>query len=304
MNRGNAYAIGAYLIWGLFPVYFRWLREVPALQLTSHRIVWSFVVLLALVLALRRWRTFRTEAMQGRVLLIYSIAAVLLGINWLTFVWAVNSGFIVESSLGYFINPLMSVLLGVVFLHERLRRWQWAAIALAAAGVLYMTLAYGRLPWIALTLATSFALYGFVKKKAYLGTVSGLTLETAILFVPALFYLFHAEAVGTGAFLHAGGLADLLMIAAGPVTTLPLILFAAAAKRIPLSMMGIFQYMTPTLQFLLGVLVYGEAFSHIQLVGFGAVWTALLIFGADGFFNYRRSRGARNGALGGPTGAR
>ena len=198
MNIGNWYAIGAYAIWGLLPIYLRLLRHVPALQLTSHRIIWSFILLVGIVLLSRQWQVFRQAIMRPRILIIYSIAAMLLGINWLTYVWAVNAGFIVETSLGYFINPLLSVLLGIVFFRERLRQWQWVAIGLAVAGVVYLTVAYGRLPWIALTLASTFAIYGFVKKKALFNSVHGLTLETAILFLPALFFLFHADVTGHG----------------------------------------------------------------------------------------------------------
>ncbi|PIX47884.1 MAG: EamA family transporter RarD, partial [Anaerolineae bacterium CG_4_8_14_3_um_filter_59_70] len=189
MNKGIWYAVGAYAVWGLFPIYWKWLHQVPALQLLSHRIGWSFFLLLAVILATRQWQAFRAAALNRRVLRIYLIAAVLIGVNWLTYVWAVNAGFIVETSLGYFINPLLSVLMGVLFLRERLRAWQWVPIGMATAGVLYLTFAYGALPWIALTLAFSFGLYGLIKKVAPLSSLYGLTLETGILFLPALAYL-------------------------------------------------------------------------------------------------------------------
>ncbi|NCP16002.1 EamA family transporter RarD, partial [bacterium] len=204
MNKGIWYAVGAYAVWGLFPIYWKWLHQVPALQLLSHRIGWSFFLLLAVILATRQWQAFRAAALNRRVLRIYLIAAVLIGVNWLTYVWAVNAGFIVETSLGYFINPLLSVLMGVLFLRERLRAWQWVPIGMATAGVLYLTFAYGALPWIALTLAFSFGLYGLIKKVAPLSSLYGLTLETGILFLPALAYLLVANAAGQGAFLHAG----------------------------------------------------------------------------------------------------
>lgn len=171
MKKGIWYAVGAYVIWELFPIYWKWLHHVPALQLISHRIFWSFFTLLIVLLIIRKWKAFQRAAYKKRVLRIYSGAALLIGINWLTYVWAVNAGYIVETSLGYFINPLLSVLLGVVFLHERLRRWQWFPIGLASAGVLFLTLAYGSLPWIALTLAFSFGIYGLVKKTAPLGSL-------------------------------------------------------------------------------------------------------------------------------------
>jgi chloramphenicol-sensitive protein RarD len=200
----------------------------------------------------------------------------------------VNAGFIVETSLGYYINPLISVLLGVVFLRERLRPLQWLPVALAAAGVVYLTVNYGQLPWIALTLAFSFGTYGLVKKTAPLNSVNGLTLETGILFLPAALFLLVTEINGEGAFLHTGLQSDLLMIGAGLATTVPLLLFSAAAQRIPLSMVGILQYIAPTIQLLLGVLVYGEPFDQTQWVGFGLVWTALAVYSFEGFYHRRK----------------
>ncbi len=287
MNKGIWYAIGAYATWGLFPIYWKWLHAVPALQLVGHRIGWSFLLLCAVILLSKQWRAFRAAALNRRVLLIYLVAALLIGVNWLTYIWAVNAGFIVETSLGYFINPLLSVLMGVIFLRERLRPMQWLPIGLAAAGVLYLTFAYGALPWIALTLAFSFGLYGLIKKVAPLNSLHGLTLETGILFLPALVYLLYAEAAGTAAFLHTGAGSDLLLIGAGTVTTIPLLLFASAARRIPLSLVGILQYIAPTLQFLLGVLVYHEPFDQAHFIGFGIVWAALIFFGVEGFLAHR-----------------
>jgi chloramphenicol-sensitive protein RarD len=287
MKKGIWYAVGAYVIWGLFPMYWKWLHHVPALQLISHRIIWSLFTLLIALLFIKKWRAFLQSAYKKRVLYIYFGAALLIGINWLTYVWAVNAGYIVETSLGYFINPLLSVLLGVIFLHERLRRWQWVPIGLAAAGVLFLTIAYGSLPWIALTLAFSFGIYGLVKKTAPLGSLYGLTLETGILFLPAMFYLLYTDTNGQGAFLHTGLLSDALMVCAGLATTIPLLMFASATRRIPLSLVGILQYIAPTLQFLLGVLVYGESFTYIQFIGYGTVWVALVIFAVEGYFAYR-----------------
>jgi chloramphenicol-sensitive protein RarD len=238
--------------------------------------------LLALISITKQWNNFRS-ALTARTFRIYSVAALLIGVNWLVYVWAVNAGFIVETSLGYFINPLLSVLMGVFFLRERLRAAQWAPLALAASGVAYLAFAYGRPPWIALSLAFSFGFYGLVKKLAPLGSLDGLTLETGILFLPALAYLGFAEANHTGAFLHTGIAPDLLMIGAGVVTTIPLLLFASAAKRIPLSTIGILQYLAPTIQFLIGVLIYKEAFDRSRLIGFGIVWLALIIFWAENY---------------------
>lgn len=287
MNKGIWYAVGAYVAWGLLPVYWKWLHVVPALQLLGHRIVWSFLTLLLVILLTRQGPAFRAAALTPRVLRIYLGAAALVSVNWLTYVWAVNAGFIVETSLGYFINPLLSVLLGVVILRERLRPWQWVPIGLATVGVLYLTFVYGALPWIALTLAVTFGLYGLVKKTAPLNSLHGLTLETGILLLPALFYLLYVELTGRGAFLHTDAVSNVLLLGAGLVTSAPLLLFAAAARRIPLSLVGILQYIAPTLQFLLGVWVYGEPFTSAQFVGFGLVWTALAIFGVEGVLAHR-----------------
>jgi len=292
MNKGILYALGAYGLWGLLPVYWKWLQHVPAPELLSHRIVWSCVALLAVIFFMRRWPAFRAAVFQPRVLKVYFFAAVLIGLNWLTYVWAVNAGHIVETSLGYFINPLLSVLLGVIFLRERLRLWQWAACGLAAVGVLYLTVAYGALPWIALTLAGTFGVYGLVKKLAPLGSLEGLTLETAILFLPALGYLFLVESGGQAAFLHTSPLSDVLLIGAGLATTVPLLLFASGVQRIPLSVIGLLQYIAPTIQFFLGVFVYSEPFPPERLIGFAIVWAALLLFGAEGVLNYRRQQTA------------
>ncbi len=290
MNKGIFYALGAYVIWGLFPVYWKWLEKVPATQLIGHRIVWSFLLLVGVLFLTRQCDQFRAIFSNGKTLRIYAAAAVLLGANWLTYVWAVTSGHIIESSLGYFINPLLSVSLGVIFLHERLRRWQWLAVGLATVGVGYLTLAYGRLPWIALTLALTFGIYGLVTKTAPLGALFGLSLEMGILFLPALAYLLAANAAGSGEFLHTSAVGDLLLAGSGIVTAVPLLMFGAAAQRIPLSLVGVMQYVAPTLQFLLGLLVYREAFPHAQFVGYGIVWVALLIFWGDSLKASRLSK--------------
>jgi len=281
LRRNIAYALAAYGIWGFFPVYWRWLQQVAATELIAHRIGWSFLLLLAVVLALGQWSTLRGAFGSPRVLGLYALAAVLLSSNWLLYIWAVHAGFIVESSLGYFINPLLSVLLGVVFLRERLRSLQWLAVGLLMGGVTYLAVATGRPPWIALGLAGLFAVYGLIKKLAPLPTLAGLTLETGILFLPALGYLLLVEWAGRGAFLHTGAVADGLMIGAGVVTTVPLLLFNVAARRIPLSLMGLLQYITPTLQLLLGVLVYREPFDRVRLISFGLIWLALLLYSLE-----------------------
>lgn len=292
MTKGIWYGVGAYAFWGLLPVYWKWLQQVPAPQLLSHRILWSCLILFGLILVSGQGPAFARVIRSGRVLRVYAIAAVLIGANWLTYVWAVNAGFIVETSLGYFINPLISVLLGVLFLRERLRPWQWLPVGVAAAGVLYLTLAYRSLPWIALILAISFGLYGLVKKLAPLGSVQGLALETGLLLLPALLYLLAAERAGEGALLGAEPLTAALLVGTGLVTTVPLLLFGSAAQRIPLAIVGILQYIAPTLQFLLGVLVYREPFALTQLVGFGLVWASLALFAIEGALARRASAGA------------
>jgi len=287
MKRGIWSAIGAYTLWGLFPVYFKWLAQVPALELIGHRIVWSCLMLCGVIVVRRQWRAFREHALQLGVIRAYVVAAVLISGNWLVYVWAVNSGYIIEASLGYFINPLISVLMAVVLLHERLRPWQWVSVSLAVLGVVYLTFIHGSLPWIALTLAFTFAFYGLIKKKSPLGALFGLTLETGILLLPALVYLLVLEGDGRGAFHHSGTLIDTLLIGCGLVTAIPLLLFASAAQRIPLALLGVLQYIGPTLQFLIAILIYHEPFALNKLIGFAIIWTALLIFAIEGFFARR-----------------
>ncbi|OQR86942.1 hypothetical protein ACHHYP_09748 [Achlya hypogyna] len=268
----------------------RQLDDISALQLAMHRIVWSFFVLVLVLLCTRQWSSFTSAALTRYNVVIYTISAAMIFTNWLLFVWAVNAGHVVETSLGYFINPLVNVLLGVAFLHERLRVGQWVSLAVAAAGVLVVALAYGKFPWIAVSLAASFGLYGLVKKKAPLNALYGLTLETGVLVLPSLAYLVVVQANGSAAFLHVDAVKTVLMLLAGIVTIIPLLLFSSAAQRIPLSLLGILQYVCPSLQFLVGVLVYHEPFSTHKLIGFVLVWLALVIFTAEGFWWHRRVR--------------
>ena len=288
MTRGIWYGAAAYAAWGLFPIYFKLTAHVPALEVLGHRVIWSFLTLALLAVAARRGlAAFRVPA---RVYALYATAAVLIGVNWFVYVWAVSSGFVVETSLGYFITPFVNVLLGVLVFGERLRRGQWVAVGLAAVGVLYLAAAYGTLPWISLVLAISFGSYGLVKKKVSLLPVVGLTLETGVLFVPALLYALALEAAGRASFLHVGAASDLLLVGSGVITIGPLLLFAAAVQRVPLSIIGLLQYIAPTIQFLLGVLVYREPFARAQLVGFGFVWAALAVYSAEGLAARRASR--------------
>jgi chloramphenicol-sensitive protein RarD len=274
-------------MWGFFPAYFKALQVVPALQIVFHRVVWSFLLLALLITLKKEWPRWRAEASDPRTLGIYLVAACLLAANWLIYVWAVNNGHVVESSLGYFVNPLVNVALGVVLLRERLRPLQWLPVGLAAAGVFYLTVRFGSLPWIALGLAFTFGFYGLLKKVAPLGAVNGLTLETGILFLPSLGYLLFVEVQGSGSFGHIGGFGTPLLAMTGVITSVPLLMFAYAARNIPLSLLGILQYIAPTCQFLLGVLLYKEAFDLPRLLGFSLIWLALMIFTVEGLVQLR-----------------
>jgi chloramphenicol-sensitive protein RarD len=288
MKKGILFAIGAYVLWGLFPAYWKLLQHVPAMQLIAHRVIWSFIILILFILISKQRNQFIEAIRSPKVIWIYMGAALLIGLNWWVYVWGVNTGFIVETSLGYYINPLVSVLIGVVFLQERLRRYQWVSIGLASVGVIYLTIMYGKLPWIALSLAFTFGIYGYVKKTAPLNALHGLSFETGILFIPAMIFLSGAEVNGEGAFLHTGFGSDLLMVGAGVATIVPLLLFSTAAQLIPLSTVGFLQYIAPTFQLLLGVLVYREPFNQTQWIGFGLVWLALALYTVEGIL-FRRS---------------
>jgi chloramphenicol-sensitive protein RarD len=254
-----------------------------------NRVVWSLVFMVAVLTWQQNWAWLGPALRARRVVLPYLIAAVLLSVNWYIYIWAVANDHILESSLGYFINPLVNVLLGVLFFRERLRPGQWAAVAIAAAGVLYLTLNLGQLPWIALSLAFSFGLYGLVKKTAPLAADRGLTLETGLMFLPALAYMGYLFLTGTSAVPDAPGGTRLLLVLAGPITAVPLLLFAAAARRIPLTMLGIMQYIAPTGQFLVAVFLYNEPFPTFKLVGFAIVWVALIVFTVEGLTARRRA---------------
>lgn len=289
MNSGILYALVTYILWGLFPIYWRQLHHVDATQLIAHRIFWSFVMLTIVVLGSRQWKKLRAS-LNVEILKWHAAAALLLGVNWLTYVWAVNHDYIVESSLGYFINPLFSVFLGMVFLKERLRPLQWVPIVLAGIGVVYLTYVYGRLPWIALVLAFTFGIYGLLKKQSALGSLYGLTLETGIMLLPALGYLTYIGLQGNAAFLQIDPKTDLLLIGAGAVTAIPLLTFAKAAQSIPLTMIGLMQYIAPTGQFLIGVLIYKEEFTASQAIGFVVIWIALIFFWVEGWLTSRKAR--------------
>ena len=282
MNPGIAYAFSAFTIWGLFPVYFKTLHQIPALEMLAHRMAWSLVFILAVLLVRHHWAWLRPALRDRRLLARFAASAVLLSANWGIYIWAVNAGHIVEASLGYFINPLINVLFGYAFLRERLRPIQWCAVAVAALGVAWLTWQNGAPPWISFALALTFGGYGLLRKTAQLGALEGLALETVLLFPVAVVYLTIIGMAGASHFTHASRGLQLLLVAAGPITAVPLLLFAAAARRIPLSMLGLIQYVTPTLQLLTGVLVYGEAFGSVRAIGYGAIWIALALYSFEG----------------------
>ncbi|MEJ2749484.1 MAG: EamA family transporter RarD, partial [Anaerolineae bacterium] len=285
------YAAAAYTLWGFLPIFWKALHSVPALEILAHRMVWSLTFVLVVLTLKRRWTWLKPALHSRRTLITFLATGALLSLNWFTYIWAVNAGYIVESSLGYFINPLVNVLLGVIFLGERMRGWQWTAVSLAAVGVLYLTFHYGSLPWIALTLAFSFGFYGLLRKTAPLEALEGLGMETAVMFVPAVSYLIYLELTGRAAFGHGSWTTTFLLLLAGVVTAVPLWLFALGARRVTLVTRGLLQYIAPTLQFLIGVFVYNEPFSRAQMLGFSIIWLALLLYSAESVVTARKRRG-------------
>ncbi len=284
LRVGIACAIAAHTMWGLFPLYWRQLTHVASLELVWHRILWSFV-LLSIVIPLMMWRGdlggfgLLARALTSRKLwLVYGTAACMIAINWFAFIWAVNNHHVLEASLGYYINPLLNVLLGVVVLRERLVGIQWMAVGIATVGVTIMSVTSGSIPWVSFAMAISFALYGLIKKKASLPPLMGLWMELAVLVLPAAIVLGMKASAGTGAMNDGNAVARLMLIGGGLVTVAPLTLFAIAVKRVDLSLIGILQYVGPTLQFLVGVFVFHEPLDQWRMIGFLFVWTALLTF--------------------------
>ena len=300
MHRGIVYAALAYICWGLFPLYFVPLAAIPPVEVLAHRVLWSLVFLLVLLAVRRQWAWLRPLLRQPRVLLAFTASALLLATNWGLYIWAVTNGHVLDSSLGYFITPLVNVLLGTTVLHERPRPAQWAALSLATAGVAWMTWQSGQLPWIALVLAASFGTYGLLRKVAVLGPLEGLSLETLLLAPLAFAALAWWWAQGTShfpasslaaslaEFLATDWKTDLWLIGVGPVTAIPLLLFAAGARRITLTTLGLLQYLGPTIQFGLGVWLFREPLTAQRLAGFGLIWAALLVYSADGWRATRR----------------
>ena len=283
MHSGIVYAALAFAWWGLFPLYFRIVTTVPAAQILAHRVVWCLLFLAAVLTSRRQWGWLRQVLGQPKVLAAFVASALLIGANWLAYIWAVSHGHVLEASLGYFITPLVNVLLGMTLLHERLRRAQWLALAIATGGVVWLTLQAGRPPWIALSLAISFGGYGLLRKIAVLGALEGLTLETLLLAPLALLVLGLATLHGSASFPAPDALTNLWMIALGPITAVPLLLFAAGARRLSMATLGIVQYLGPSIQFLLGVWVFDEPFSAGRFAGFGCIWLALAIYTFDGW---------------------
>ncbi|HEX8743627.1 MAG TPA: EamA family transporter RarD [Thermoleophilaceae bacterium] len=281
-RRGIVYGTAAYLLWGLFPLYFPLLEPAGSAEILGHRIVWSLVAVVAVLAIGAGFRPFAALLRDRRRVRLIAAAAVLVGINWFVFIYATTSDHVIEAALGYFINPLVSAAFGVVFFRERLRTWQSIAFGLALVAVVVLTIDYGRLPWIALTLAFSFGTYGLVKKLAGVGAAESLALETLVLLAPALAYLLMLEAQGDGTFGHESAGHTLLLVSSGPVTMLPLLLFSAAVTRIPLTVVGMLQYLGPTIQFLIGLLIIGEAMPASRWVGFVLVWIALVILSVEG----------------------
>lgn len=281
-RAGVIAAAGAYVLWGFLPIYWKFLNSSAAPEILAHRVVWSFVFMLGILAYSQKLGSFRQElrelAAQRKRIAGVVTASMLVSVNWLIYIWAVNESRIVETSLGYYINPLVSVLLGIVVLKERLSFWQWASCALALTGVLIMTLRFGAVPWVSLVLAVTFALYGLCKKLVNLGAVTSITLETLLVSPVALAYVLYLEQAGTSSFSLAHWQTALLFMGSGVVTATPLLLFSHGANRLPLKMLGFLQYLSPTIALLIGVVVYQEAFTVIHIISFSCIWLALAVF--------------------------
>ncbi|RKR68252.1 chloramphenicol-sensitive protein RarD [Acidovorax sp. 94] len=288
MNTGILYAALAYIAWGLFPLYFKQVADVPSLEVVMHRTLWSLVFVFGVLMVRRQWSWMGAVLRQPKVLAAFGLSAMLLSGNWLTYVWAVQNQHVVDASLGYFILPLVNVALGFVFLRERPRPGQWMAVAVAAAGVLWLAVQAGRLPWIALVLALSFGFYGLLRKVAVLGALEGLALETLVLAPVAAVVLGWWAWQGQGALVQGTPATVGWLLLAGPMTAVPLLLFAAGARLIPMSTLGILQYISPSLQFALGVWLFHEPFEPARLVGFVLIWAALLVYSMEGWWTRRR----------------
>lgn len=287
-RRGLVFGVAAYVLWGLFPLYWPLLKPATAVEIVSHRIMWSLVAFLAILAVGRNWSWIRT--LDRRKIGLLALASVFISINWCVYIYAVNTGKTIEASLGYFINPLISILFGVFIFRERLRRWQWVAVGLGTAAVAVLTVDYGRLPYIALTLACSFGVYGLLKKFVSMPSAEGLAVETTVMFVPAAAVSIVLQAHGTASFGHHGSGNMALLALSGVVTAIPLLLFNASAVRVPMSTIGLLQYLAPILQFLIGLFVQHEEMPASRWAGFLLVWAALIVLTVDGLLTGRRTR--------------
>lgn len=293
---GLAAALSAYLIWGFSPIYWKSLQAVPAFEILMHRIVWSFVFLAPLLILQHRGREFMAALRSWKTVMALGASTLLVSVNWFLFIWAINSGHILQTSLGYYIAPLVNVLLGMVFLRERLRPLQVVALALATASVLWLTIRFGSVPWVSLSLAFSFGFYGLIRKIAPVGALVGLTVETLVLSLPAVGYLIVLDTAGGGSFLRAGGMLSLLLMGAALVTALPLLLFTVGARRLHYTTIGFLQYTAPCCTFLLATVIYDEPLEAGHLTAFGLIWVALFIYSVDAAGTYRKNGHARRQA--------
>jgi chloramphenicol-sensitive protein RarD len=292
-SAGVLNATAAFLLWGLFPLYFHAIGEVPPMEILAHRMVWSLLFLCIVLTVRQQWKWLPQVLRQPRIVAMFAASALLLSANWFIYIWAVNNGHVIDASLGYFITPLFNVLLGLMVLKERLRGGQWLAVAVAAAGVSWLTWQAGALPWIALALAATFGGYGLLRKTAALAALEGLSFETLLLFPLAGGYVLWLTLHGANTFVNTpSDTTRLLLIAAGPITAIPLLLFAAGARKIPMSVLGMLQYIAPTIQMILGLIVFHESFSKARLAGFIVIWSALALYMAEGFWTSRRTAAA------------
>ncbi|MEN3309476.1 MAG: chloramphenicol-sensitive protein RarD [Micromonosporaceae bacterium] len=298
LRRGYLYALGAYLCWGFFPIYFKALRPAAPVEILAHRVIWSSLFVAILLTLAVRWRSVAALVRRPRVFGGICLAAALIAVNWGIYIYGVNSDHVVETSLGYFINPLVSVLFGLFVFGERLRRVQWAALSIGTVAVVVLTVDYGRLPWIALSLAVTFGSYGLIKKRLGVPPADGLFIESSVLAIPAVGYLAWLTERGQSTFGHVSTTHAVLLAISGVLTAIPLLLFASAANRIPLTSIGVLQYVTPTLQLMCGVLLYHEPMPPARLLGFGLVWLALAVFTWDALrYGRRAARAARADAV-------
>lgn len=286
---GALFGAIAFFIWGISPLYWKTLTLVPAFEIVVHRVIWSFGLLMILILARKRLEEFVSVIRNLRAMLILVITSLIVSCNWLVYIWAINNDFLLQASLGYYINPLVNVILGALFLQERLRSLQLFSVIIAAAGVFYLTFVYGQFPWIACVLALTFGFYGLIRKVIEVGSLVGLAIETLFLLLPAIGYLFYLEWLGRAAFMKTGLHIDLLLMGASVVTALPLLLFAMSARRIMLTTLGFLQYIAPSCMFFMAVFIFREAFKIEQLISFILIWTALVIYTYDSVRNYRRN---------------